>query len=142
MKHLVVRLFTPLLLAVLLLAGLARAQYADQIIKVNIPFGFDIGNQTFPAGLYSLVRTEPHILRLRNSESHVIATLVTGSVEAATAPSSAKLDFYVEGGRHILTRVWQRDDAIGHELHPGRSAKLLAKRRTVSVPATAEGSQP
>jgi hypothetical protein len=142
MKHLVARLFTPLLLAVLLLAGRAHAQYADQVIKVNIPFGFDIANKTFPAGLYSLVRTEPHILRLRNSDGHVIATLVTGPVEAAAAPSSAKLDFYVDGGRHILTRVWQRDEAVGQELYPGRPAKLLAKRGTVSVPATAAGTQP
>jgi hypothetical protein len=142
MKHPVARLFTPLLLAVLLLAGVAHAQYADQIIKVNIPFSFDIDNKTFPAGLYSLVRTESHLLRLRNSESQVIAILVTGAVEAATAPSTAKLDFYVDGGRHILTRVWQRDEAVGQELYPGRLAKLVAKRGIVSVPATAAGTQP
>jgi hypothetical protein len=142
MRHLALRLFTPLLLTVLLLAGMGHGQFTDQVIKVNIPFDFEVGNMTFPAGMYSLVRTQPHILRLRNSESRVLATLVTGPVETATAPSSPKLDFYFEGGRHILARVWQRDDSIGQELYPGKPATLLAKRRTVSVPATTEGSQP
>ena len=142
MRHLALRLFTPLLLTVLLLAGMGHAQFTDQIIKVNIPFDFEVGNMTFPAGMYSLARTQPHILRLRNSESHVLATLVTGPVETATAPSSPKLDFYFEGGRHILARVWQQDDTIGQELYPGKPATLLAKRRTVSVPATTGGSQP
>jgi hypothetical protein len=142
MKRLAIRTFTPIVLAVLLLAGLAHGQLADQIIKINIPFGFEVGGKTFPAGFYSLVRTEPHVLRLRNSDSRVIATLLTGLVETATAPSSARLDFYLEDGRYILTRVWQRDNTIGHEVYPGRPAKLLAKRRIVSVPATAEGSQP
>src|ERR1700751_5413460 len=100
MRHLALRLFTPLLLTVLLLAGMGHAQFTDQVIKVNIPFDFEVGNMTFPAGMYSLVRTQPHILRLRNPESRVLATLVTGPVETATAPSSPKLDFYFEGGRH------------------------------------------
>ena len=50
MKRLIARTLTSLLLVVLWLGGAAYAQLTHAVIKVNIPFEFNVGNKTFPAG--------------------------------------------------------------------------------------------
>ena len=53
MKYLIARTLTSLMLVV---AGLTAAQaQSTSVIKVNVPFEFNFGDRTFPAGEYSLV---------------------------------------------------------------------------------------
>jgi len=56
MKQLIARTLTSLLLAVGFLAGIANGQATSWVVKVNIPFEFNVGNKTFPAGSYSLAQ--------------------------------------------------------------------------------------
>jgi len=141
MKYLMGRILTSLALAVLLLAGVARAQYAERVIKVNIPFEFAVGEATFPAGEYSVVRSDTHLLLLRDSERRILTTILTRSVQGTAAPAKAKLEFDVEDGLHVLTQVWQEGNVYGHELYRSKSATALAKRRS-RVTQAAAGSQP
>lgn len=141
MKHLIARTLTSLYLAVLLLAGVAHAQYT-QVIKVKVPFEFTVGKQTFPAGQYSLVRTASYLLVLRDSQARVLATVVTRSAEAAAAPASAKLEFYTDGDRHVLAQVWQQDNSIGQELYRPKAGPVVAQRRRVHTEALATDTQP
>jgi hypothetical protein len=142
MKHRIGLTLTSLALAVLLLAGSAHAQFTAHIIKVKVPFEFNVGNQAFPAGEYSLVSTAPYLLLLRDSQAHVLATLVTRSVHAPAVPASAKLEFDVEGGYHRLIRVWQENNAIGQELDRPKPATAVAKRRPANAHAAVAVSQP
>jgi hypothetical protein len=129
---------TAVFLGVLLLAGLASAQYAPQIMKVKVPFSFEVNGREFPAGTYSLVRTEPNMLRLRDTNGRSLANILAGSVVAAESPTSTKLEFKTEGGRHVLARIWQENNPYGYELYPGKPAQLLAKKRNAQQ-ATVEG---
>ena len=129
---------TAVFLGVLLLAGIAYAQYTPQIMKVRVPFSFEVNGLEFPAGSYSLVRTEPNILRLRDSRGRSLANILAGSVVATAVPISAKLEFKTEGGRHVLARIWQEDNPYGYELYSGKPAQLLAKKRNAQQ-ATVEG---
>jgi hypothetical protein len=129
---------TAVFLGVLLLAGLASAQYAPQIMKVKVPFSFEVNGREFPAGAYSLVRTEPNMLRLRDTNGRSLANIRAGSVVAAESPTSTKLEFKTEGGRHVLARIWQENNPYGYELYPGKPAQLLAKKRNAQQ-ATVEG---
>src|SRR5215813_10683947 len=61
------KVLSAMFLGVLLFAGIAHAQYTPQVIKVNVPFSFEVNGRSFPAGSYSLVRSEPNLLRLRDS---------------------------------------------------------------------------
>src|SRR5262249_38980091 len=125
-------------LGVLLFVGIAYAQYTPQVIKVNVPFSFEVYGQSFPAGTYSLLRDEPNILRLRDANGRSRATILTGSVVANTAPTTAKLDFRNQGGRHVLARVWQENNPYGYELYSGKPVQFLAKRGNAQQ-ATVEG---
>ena len=142
MKHRIGMTLTSLSLAVLLLAGSAHAQYIAHVIKAKIPFEFNVGNRAFPAGEYSLESTAPYLLVLRDSQAHVLATVVTRSVHAPAVPASAKLEFDTVGGYHRLIRVWQENSIIGQELDRPKLASALAKRRPANAPATVAASQP
>ena len=142
MNRLVAPSISTLLLAVLLFVGNVHGQYGGHVIKVRVPFAFDVADKTFPAGDYSLLQTAPYLISLRDSQGHVLANVLTGSVERAEHGVPAKLDFYVDGDRHVLARVWQEHESLGHQVSPSKRSTYLAKRRNTRIQAAAEGSQP
>ncbi len=141
MKNLIGRVLTSLLLGVLTLGSIAHAQGAERVIKVNIPFDFTAGNYLLPAGRYSLKRTEPWLLELRDSEGRFLANALTQSVQTLTGPDQPKLRFDHVGGQYILTQVWQESDSLGQQILRPRSA-ILAVRRPSRHVQTAEVGNP
>jgi hypothetical protein len=125
-------------LGVLLFAGMAYAQYTPQVIKVKVPFSFEVNGQSFAAGSYSLVRAEPNVLRLRDENGRSLVTILASPVVAAEAPASAKLEFRTEEGRHVLARIWQPNNPYGYELYSGERSQLMARKHNAQQ-ATVEG---
>ena len=141
MKNLVTRTLTSLLLGVLSLGYTAQAQRIERVIDVNIPFEFNVGNQTFLAGRYSLVSLTPWLLELRDAEGRYLTTVLTNSVQSSNTPATPKLEFFNQDGRHVLGQVWQADDSIGQQLQPAKSLTQVAKRRSRHV-QTASAARP
>jgi len=129
------KVLSAMFLGVLLFAGIAHAQYTPQVIKVNVPFSFEVNGRSFPAGSYSLVRSEPNLLRLRDSNGRWLVNILAGSVIAESVPVSAKLEFRNEDGVHVLSRVWQENDPYGYQLYAGKPTQLLAKKRNAQQAA-------
>jgi len=142
MKQLIARTLTSLLLVVVWLAGTAYAQSTTWVIKVNIPFEFNVGDKTFPAGDYSLAQPLQHFLVLRDSRGQAIASAFTEGIESAAPVAAPKLRFYSADGRHVLTEVWQQQESSGQRLFPARYRTNFAKHRSTEARETAEGSQP
>jgi hypothetical protein len=139
MKNLVARTLSSVLLGVLTLGPVAQAQHAQRVIKVTVPFEFSVGNQVFPAGNYSVVSTAPALLDLRDARGHILARVLTNSVETARVPVSPVLEFYNEGSRYSLAQVWQENYSIGQEVPQSKSWAKIAKRhsgRTQTVAAS------
>ena len=142
MKNLLTRMLTPLALAVLLLAGVAHAQYAQRIVKVTVPFDFTVAGKAFAAGEYSIVRVAPNRLDLRDAQSSVRASLITHAVESDNVPAVSRLDFSSQDGGHALTRVWLEHERIGYELARPKTATVVARQRPAAVQTIVSGSQP
>ncbi len=142
MKQLITRTLTSLVLVVVWLAGTAYAQVTNWIIKINIPFEFNIGDQTFPAGHYSLVQPLQHFLVLRDARGQTIASTFTSGIESSTAPATSKLKFDSIAGQNVLIEVWRQDDHSGQKLYPTVTRSSFAKHRSPEARETAEGSQP
>jgi hypothetical protein len=140
MKNMVARVFTSLLLGVLMLGSAAQAQQSQRVIKANIPFDFVVGDRIFPAGRYSLVRIGPSLLELRDSDGHVLANVLTQSVLTLSTPASPKLRFDAEGGRHVLTQVWQENESIGQQIPQSKSVTRAVRKRSGHVQTAEVGN--
>lgn len=141
MKQLVARTLMLLTLAVMGLTMTAQAQITS-VIKVNIPFEFNFGGRTFPAGEYSLMQPMQHLLVLRDSRGHSIAQTFTGGVESLTPADATKLRFSNSDGQYVLTEVWQNLDSSGQRLYSAKSSMTVGKHRSTEAREASEGSQP
>jgi hypothetical protein len=135
------RVLASLFAGVLLLGSAAPAQQLnDHVVTFVVPFEFTIGQKTFPAGSYSLVRTEPYLLELRDADKHSLTQIVTRSVEALKAPDQSKVLFYSENGHHLLGQVWLGKETLGQEIYRPKNGSVLAKH-SAPVEATVAGTQ-
>jgi hypothetical protein len=116
-------------LAVLWLVGVVEAQLAAHYVKVSIPFNFTVGDKSFPGGEYSLACT-PGLVDLRDAQAHVVASIITHSVESLEGPAAPKLVFTTDEGGHALKQVWMENDRYGYELAPSKAATAMARQRS------------
>ena len=136
------RTLTTLFVFVVYLAGMAYGQTSTSVIKVSIPFEFNVGNKTFPAGNYSLVQPMQHFLVLRDERGRTVASAFTSEVDVSSHVSNPKLRFSSVGGVHVLSEVWQAGDPAGQRLMGAKARTMLAKRHSEEAREAAEGSQP
>ena len=133
MKRIAAKL-TSLMVVVLLWTAAGYAQYAPQLIlKVDIPFEFNVGKKTFQAGAYQVVQIAPHTLALRDGQDRFLISVVTGPVVARNARSTPALRFEVDGDQHVLSQVWPGNGTTGHELSIPKRVTYLAQQRTADV---------
>ncbi|MBZ5629595.1 MAG: hypothetical protein LAO06_12095 [Acidobacteriia bacterium] len=111
-----------------LAVGLAQAQTGSDVVNVKVPFAFNIGAQTFPAGEYSLKPLLPHTMLLRNEAGQTLTNINANSVESREVQKAAKLVFNEYGGRYFLAQIWRADDNIGEELIKSRAEIEVARK--------------
>ena len=141
MKYSMARVLASLFAGVLLMGTLVQAQMLnDHVVKFVAPFEFTVGQKTFPAGSYSVVRTEPYLLELRDADKRSLTQVVTRSVEALQAPAQSKVLFYEENGRHFLGQVWLGKETLGQEIYRPKNGSVLAKH-SAPVESTVAGER-
>jgi hypothetical protein len=121
-------------MAITMLVGImsvsARAQNNATRIIANIPFEFSVGNQTMPAGEYTVSCTNPasdlKVLQLRTRDGHESVMLRTGSVNR-NAPGDAKLVFNRYGNQYFFAQAWFQADGTGMQASKSRSEKQIAR---------------
>jgi hypothetical protein len=125
-------LFT--LVAVLTLFSAGSAWGQTRSFRANVPFAFNIGQQTFPAGSYqfqSLLgkpasNCELGMLAIRNLDGRPLYKVVfTGLLRPLGDPQpKSKLVFGMRDGRHYLSQIWIAEDGVGHRM-PDVSQNLV-----------------
>lgn len=141
MKHLITRTLSVLILVGMGLAASSQAQYAP-LVKVNVPFEFAFGDQSFPAGEYFLSQPQQHLVVLRDSSGKAIAQSLTIGIESLTPAAATELKFKSSGDQHILTEVWQQYQTSGERMYPTKNVTVSAQHRSTAARETAEGSRP
>jgi hypothetical protein len=122
--------------------GSAYSQSVEKFL-VDIPFGFTVGDKTFPAGQY---RVEPIAfsgatlnskLVIRSTDGDNSAIVSTLPIQASEIQDQSKLIFNLYGDQYFLSQVWTAGNSAGRKLREPRIevglAKNLEKRQTVSV---------
>jgi hypothetical protein len=131
------------MIAMLFLVGsmavAARAQTSGRSqLTANIPFEFSVGNQTLPAGDYTVAQINPisdHVvlqLRSRDGSSSAMVQMisVTGQAEA-----NAKLIFHRYGNKYFFAQAWVNGDGLQA---PRPRAERAAERELAGIKARTE----
>jgi hypothetical protein len=121
------------MIVLMIVAGLstARAQTSGTTqFTANIPFEFRIGNQTMPAGEYTVRCTNPasdvKVLQLRSGDRRASVMVRTNSVIGKTL-TDAKLVFNRYGNHYFFAQAWLPADNIGMQVPKSRSEKQIAR---------------
>jgi hypothetical protein len=134
--------------ALLLSAVATSTCYAQQAeLAVKIPFAFQAGNHTMPAGEYLVVKSltvgSGTVQRLRQVDGNAVMTVFTLSVDSRNGDPSPRLVFHRYGETYFLAQIWtglqgrqlfrsNREKEIARE--EGRTEIALALQPTVVRP--------
>ncbi|PWU11620.1 MAG: hypothetical protein C5B51_02245 [Terriglobia bacterium] len=100
-----------------LVATAALAQSSLEL-KATIPFGFAVGNQTLPAGEYTVTgasAASPALI-IKSADQHAGGIAITNGVQANSEERTAKLVFHRYGDRYFLAQVWPGTGSVGRQL--------------------------
>jgi hypothetical protein len=147
MKREILKSLAVVMLAVSVMSLTARAQSSAEL-KANIPFSFVIGNQTLPAGEYTV-----RYVNQSSGKSALLFKSVGGgtsrivnmnAAQASRAEMKASLVFNQYGDSYFLSEVWTGGDQYGlslpksraeRQMKNGELSRVEAKRVTVALNA-------
>ena len=134
---------THILLAIIVLAGAftvsAQAQTAGaQIAVANIPFSFNVGNKTLPAGKYTVTVLNPNsdrkVIQIRSAKGRSSAMIQTNSVIGNTS-DDAKLVFERYGDQYFFALAQMAGD-------PTSLAAIKSSAQRAQKDAVAKSGKP
>lgn len=145
MKREILKSFTMLMLTIALAAVATQAQSANQM-KAHIPFRFIIGNQTLPAGEYTVRYVNQDsgktALLFRSMDGKTSRIVNMNTTQQSEGEAKASLVFNQYGDSYFLSQVWTGGDQYGLSLPKSRAERQLkdgdlsqveAKRVTVAL---------
>ena len=127
------------------LAVAAKAQTNGRIALIaNIPFQFNVGNKTLPAGEYTVQsigdESSNVVLRMQSRDGKQSMMLQMSTVEGR-AKESAKLIFNRYGDHYFFAQAWVVGDNTGLQA-PKTSAERAAERELAGIRAKTEAIGP
>ena len=114
------------------------AQFRTDEPTVNIPFDFNVGERTLPAGSYFISRNfETHnLLIIRRADRGVVVIVYASPLNTTQRQMETRLTFNECRGHRFLWRAQSRSGDFGHELikpHDERKSARIAEDRNLSL---------
>jgi len=112
----------------------AQAQTSGpQTLRANIPFSFNVGDKTLPAGVYTVAVVNPasdhRALQIRSADGHASAIIQTTQMRGSLA-DQAKLMFRRYGDQYFFAQAQLAGEPIS--LVAARSRAERSTRRTLA----------
>ena len=108
-------------------ASECRAQ--SRAMEANIPFAFEVGNKTMPAGYYrieSMPTGAGSIQVIRSANGNAQATISTIAAAAPDITVASALIFHRYGNQYFLAEI-RTGDGHAREVFPSQQEKELAR---------------
>ena len=125
------------LFAILAAAAPARAQSVYEQ-TASIPFSFNVGDKSFPAGDYKLRQLNPAsdrvALEIKSADGRAGKVTLTSFVRKGKATEGARLVFTRYDEQYFLTEVWTPALGAGLRLPTSRSERTLARKAGERAP--------
>jgi hypothetical protein len=127
--------------------GSVQSQTIAYRLRANIPFDFIVTDKKLPSGEYFITRTRQYasddVLTISSVDGHVVAILLTNSVQTVAPKKQGVVLFNRYGNQHFLNEVWPAGSSTGKALLKSRverelerEAKNIARNGTDKAPAT------
>ena len=129
MKKQALKHFTMLSLVLMVTAVSVCAQ-SDRSKVTNIPFNFNVGQKTLPAGEYTVVpnkKDSHNVWLVQRQDGRGSALLTTMPVRASETQEKTKLIFHKYGDQYFLSQIWTPGGNTGRQLLMPRLERELAK---------------
>ncbi len=122
----------------------AEAQvFGTQRMSARIPFAFNVGDKSLPAGQYTIAVLNPtsdrKVLQIRSTDGRVSAIIQTNELNTNT-PERAKLVFNRYGDRYFFAQAQMVGDSVtlaavksNAERNTGQAIASNAKKATVTI---------
>jgi hypothetical protein len=124
------------MLSLLLMMAVVSVQAQSRgKIAVTIPFEFQIGNKTLPAGEYSVKQLTPNSMLVQSDDGQASALVVTNNrVQADINERAAqeRLVFHQYGSQYFLSQVWLVRGGDGRELNKTGAERQAAKAQNLA----------
>lgn len=114
-----------LALANLVMAGHASAQIGG--VQATVPFSFNVGDRTLPAGTYTITQLSSAAIMVRNRDNPSIATLNLG-IHNHSASNDHKLIFHKYGEQYFLSQVLCGECTVSMDLPRSKREKRASLR--------------
>jgi len=126
MKKALMVLFSCFSLAFMVAAPVS-AQEPGTVIRVTIPFEFNVRGKTLPAGRYEISRISDasETLGVYNRAAHKELVFETDSIETRSPHRDGQLMFHRYGDTYFLYEIWAPGSDMGHELPRSRAERKL-----------------
>lgn len=115
-----------LIVGVAFMAAVVSANGQTSIgVTANIPFEFVVGDQTLPAGKYTVktITMGSQVLAIRSQNKTALRQ--SNSLRASKAQDKGKLVFHRYGQRYFLSEVWSAGDEAGRQLRKSREERNI-----------------
>jgi hypothetical protein len=113
----------------LILATSAFAQTDGQTV-IDIPFNFNVGQKTLPAGKYIIQpnkRDSMSVWVVKNRETNESALIITNNVDANEVPQATKVVFNRYDDLYFLSQFWTAGSIRGREIPVSKQERGLEK---------------
>jgi hypothetical protein len=129
--------------AAVVFTALAPAQsHAQQATRASIPFTFEAGNKTLPAGEYKVVRALPNseiVQQIRSTDSSASVLVHTYAAHLADSDSAPKLVFHCYTNECFLSEIWVGGQGLkltesGREKEVSQATTENNKLAVISLP--------
>jgi hypothetical protein len=131
-------LWLPLLLmAVIGSAALTTKAQSSNGVRANVPFEFNVGDKTLPAGKIAAREMASGALAISNVDKGQHAIRIAHGVASSNQNGRAKLVFRKYGNRYYLTQVWI-PGYNGMEFQKSKTERALERETMLSKNSTTE----
>ncbi len=107
--------------------------FAQDTVDAKIPFAFNVGSKSLPAGDYQVRRLGNSIMAVQNADTHEAAVALSMAASPKPISSEAVLEFHQYGDRYFLSEVRTQDN--GRTLTPSKLERQVARETAENTPA-------
>jgi hypothetical protein len=124
-------------MAVIGSAALTTKAQSSNGVRANVPFEFNVGDKTLPAGKITAREMASGALAISNVDKRQHAIRIAHGVASSNQNGRAKLVFRKYGNRYYLTQVWI-PGYNGMEFQKSKTERALERETMLSKNSTTE----